>query len=62
MPRGNNLTSQGEARGRVHRFWQSVHDQLHSDKVLSVTTVEVFEMDAGEGVGVLLTSQTLVKR
>ena len=61
MPRGSNLTSQGEARGRVHRLWQSVHELLHSDKVLRVATVQVFEMDAG-GVGVLLTSQTLVKR
>ena len=60
-PSGCDLTSQGEARGRIQHLGYGVHELLHCDEVLHFTVVQVFQMDAGEGVGVLLASKTLVE-
>ena len=61
MPHGRDLTSQGEARGRIQRLGYGIHELLHSEEVLHFAIVQVFQMDAGEGVGVLLGSKTLVE-
>ena len=62
MPRRHDLASQGKARGRIGGFWDGVHELLHSDEVLRVATAQVFQMNAGKGVGILLASKVLVKR
>ena len=61
MPSGCGLTLQGEARGRIQRLGYGVHELLHSDEVLHFAIVQVFQMDTGEGVGVLLGPKTLVE-
>ena len=61
MPSGCDLTSQGEARGRIQHLGYGVHELLHCNKVFRLAIVQILQMDTGEGVGVLLGPKTLVE-
>ena len=62
VPHRRDLASQGKARGRICGFWDGVHELLHSDEAFGVATAQVFQMNAGKGVGILLAPKALVKR
>ena len=49
MPSGCDLASQGEARGRIQRLRDGVHELLHRDKVLCLAIMQILQMDTGEG-------------
>ena len=59
MSRGHDLASQGEARGKIRGLGNGVHELLHSDEVFRVATTQVFQMDAGKRVGILLAAKAL---
>ena len=61
MPCRGDLASEGKARGRVSGLRDGVYELLYSDEVLLVATAQVFQMDAGKGLGILLTPKALVK-
>ena len=61
MPCRGDLASKGKARGRVGGFRDGVYELLHSDEVLLVATAQVFQVNAGKGVGILLAPKALVK-
>ena len=61
MTVGGDLASQCKARGRIQRLRDGVDELLHRDKVLGLAISKVFQMNTGEGVGVLLRTKTLVE-
>ena len=54
-----DLGSQRKARGWVKRLWQGLDELLDVGLVFFSPTVEVFQEEAGECVGVLLVSEAL---
>ena len=51
------MGSQGEARGGVHRLWESVDQLLYMVDVGLPSTVEVLQINTREAVGVLQVPQ-----
>ena len=61
MPCRGDLTSECKARGRVSGLRNGVDELLHSDEVFLFATAQVFQVDAGKGVGIFLTPKALVE-